>query len=636
MAGVMSLITTILMVLSAIGYGCMTLQLVGVLNSFSSRERAVWGFAFGFGVLGWIGFWFALAGWLSPTLLLVLILFGLPGVWLMRSKNSIEQVPKLDGWGWAISTGIVIALTFDSLEGLSPPIDADSLAYHFALPKEFISSGRLVFQPRALDGAVPLLQQMTYMIALGIGGEEALTLWAMTSGWGASALVFVISRRYLPLNWALAATLLFLTTPAVIYGAGSGQVEVRNAIFTLTSVFMAGEALVRRDSRFVVASGIAVGFFAASKYPGLIIALAVGIALMPARGWFTRGLLFSAAFFIAAGQWYAWNWWNTGDPIFPMLFGLLPYHDGVVWSAQHHANFLENYGAGETVVPSNLFWLIFYPLIATLNPFPIFESLRTGFGPLILVMLPFALIGAWHVRHKISAHPLLIFVVVASVSYTLWFLFGPSQRVRHLLPLYPLLLLSVLVLTHRATQIHKKFLPPLVASIIAISAIQIGGHGIFSTKHIQHTLMNEDKNAFVKRHVAGYEVVKWANNNLTQTDRIFVARRELIYLFDIPIFYGHVNQENQVNFHERANNTKLFAKELLSVKATHLLFSGELDNNNSIGGLAYLVNRLRQSGCLISLYQDQSQFRISRTLPSAGSSEINLVLYQLNLDRCRL
>ena len=70
-------------------------------------------------------------------------------------------------------TIIIYVYSLDLLEGLLPHGDADTLAYHFAMPKLMSETGGIVFTPRAVDGAVPLLIQMTYVPMLLIGGALA-------------------------------------------------------------------------------------------------------------------------------------------------------------------------------------------------------------------------------------------------------------------------------------------------------------------------------------------------------------------------------------------------------------------------------------------------------------------------------
>ena len=86
------------------------------------------------------------------------------------------------------ATSLFSALIETTIEfEAAPPADADTLAYHFVVPRKFLLDATLNFIPRAIDGAVPLLVQMTYVPALALGGEGAATLWALVSGWAAAA-----------------------------------------------------------------------------------------------------------------------------------------------------------------------------------------------------------------------------------------------------------------------------------------------------------------------------------------------------------------------------------------------------------------------------------------------------------------
>ena len=155
-----------------LGLGAAALHLLRVLPDLRWDERLSWSFAIGFGLLGWVLFFFGAAGLFSGAALLALLIIGALGMVFLRAGPT-WQLGRPELPDWVLILAFAVVFTFDLLEGLSPPSDADSLAYHFALPRQFLEAGALVFQPRALDGAIPLLTQMTYVPALGLGGERA-------------------------------------------------------------------------------------------------------------------------------------------------------------------------------------------------------------------------------------------------------------------------------------------------------------------------------------------------------------------------------------------------------------------------------------------------------------------------------
>ena len=47
----------------------------------------------------------------------------------------------------------------------------------------------------------------------------------------------------------------------------------------------------------------------------------------------------------------------------------------------------------------NLYWYLAYPFVAIFNPLPAFDAERTGIGPYLALIAPFALIAVWRYRH---------------------------------------------------------------------------------------------------------------------------------------------------------------------------------------------------------------------------------------------
>lgn len=625
-------IVAVLMAAAAMGGGAMLLRLVGVDRELRFGERAVWAFALGIGVLGWLAFFPALLQKADSTSLGLACLVLLPGLLLLgrpeapgASSNRFTTVERL------LIGFIALVVVLDLIEGWAPPADADSLAYHFALPKLFLGHGGLYFIPRANDGAVPLLQQMTFMAALGVGGERAMTLWAGISGWAASAVFYVAIRRHVGRPWALAATLALLTTPAVIYAAGTGQTEVRNAAFVLIAAVAAAESVRRRDLRFAALAGAAAGFYAASKYPGLLFLLPLGLAVLMQRRWFAAGVVFSLAAIVAGGQWYAWNWWNTGDPVFPMLYGIVPYPPDFPWNAAQHHFYKTAYPASERLLPQTLGWLFAYPVKATFAPTVALESGRTGFGPLLFVLLPFALCAAWQRRDRIARSPIFLYVAVAFAAYALWFFLGPSQRARFLLPIYPLALLCFIVVATREAVYLPAARTALKAGFASVLALQLLGYSLFSWNYIKHIATGENRDAFLIRNVSHYEAARWANDNLGTGALIFNAHRQLNYLFEIPYFYPHPEVSAVIEIRPDNTDPALFWRQLRKQNVTHILGFGSNSDSRGPNGL---VRLLLEADCIVESTSVPATALTSRTLESGIRAAVPV--YALVPKKCFL
>lgn len=437
---------------------------------------------------------------------------------------------------------------------------------------------------------------MTYIPALAFGGEKGLTLWAMVSGWGATALLYSISRRYLDRRWSLAVAVVFLSTPAIVYGGGSGQVEVRNAMFATLAALSAARAVTLNSQRYAVLAGLGVGFFMAGKYIGLLFAFACGLSILLQRRWFVQGLILTVVALIAGSQWYIWNTIHTGDPFFPLLMDLVGTGNLAFWNPEQQATLkkmLLDEGQG---VPLNVLWLVLYPFFATLSGYREFESGRTGFGPYVLLLLPFAVAGAWKFRQRLRHHSLFIVAFAAILFYVVWFFTGSSQRVRHLVPVMPLVVLIFTVAAHRCAR-DRGLLKPLMAATLVTVSIQLAGLAVFGQNYVRYFTSGESREAFLLRNVDGFGVVPWINNNLKPDDRLYLISRQLNYHLDIPYFYAHVQGEGWIDIRQEANNPLLFLDQLRGRGISHLLVDGDISPDGPVNGL-YQWRPLLHAGCL--------------------------------------
>ena len=627
----MAFAVTLLQILCCMGLGAATLRILRIDRDMNVGEHWTIAFAVGFGVLGWLAFPLGISGNLSPAPLTALLIAGAVAALLLRRPGAFLTMPGLDAMGWVLFALLGAVFAFDLLEAIAPPADGDTLAYHFAMPKQFLEEGRINFIPQAVDGAVPFGIQMTYVPALALGGEMALTLWTMLSGWAAAALLFVLCRRHLSLNWSLALTLIYLTTPAVIYGGGSGQVEPRIALFVMVSAWAAARALETGHLRYVVLAGLGCGFFAAAKYTGLLFASAAGVVLLFQRRWFMHGAVFAATLIAAGFQWYAWNGIHTGDPVFPMLFQWLGRDDLTFWNEAHDLVFKEIYFRAENPLSPSPLSLLLFPFKATLDFTSLKDAGRVGFGPYGLLVLPFAALGFWCYRDRARQGPLLIYASLVFLFYVLWFFVGGSQRIRHLLPVLPLFLICMTVAAERLTA-RGSHRAPLMALIAAVVILQISVHGVFALNYIKFQVNGGNRQAFLERNVEAFLLVSWINANLKKSDRVLIPFRQLRYYLDIPVFFSSSLYQSAVEFRQEKTNARTLYRQLRSLGVTHMLVA----MSNGGGGETYPApyNLLHRAGCLERLKHFDGKTIGSRTLPAMSSVPLALDVLRFKDEDC--
>jgi len=626
---VIALIVACAQAAACAGLGAAALTALGLRGRVGRTEALPVAFVLGMGVLGFLVFPLGVIGALGAWPLGLLLVAGIAGCTVLRLPS--RPAPPTHAGGWLVLLTVVAVLGFGAIVALAPPTDADTLAYHFALPRQFLQDNAIEFVPRAIDGAAPLLVQMTYLPVLRLGGEQALTLWTWLTSLGVAALLYALARRHLDRGWSLAIAAVFLTAPAVIYGGGSGQVEVRNCGFVLLAAYGLSRAVDEDAPRFSLLAGAGAGFFAATKYLGLLFVAACGPSLLLRRGGVRLAIAFGLAVAVIGHQWYAWNAWHIGDPVFPMLWDWLGRPGDGLWTAAHQRHFLDHLSDAELAVPRTPWWLLAYPIEATLDGPPIFASGRTGLGPYLWLLVPFALWSAWRFRHRLVVSPLHHWLALALLFYALWFFTGSSQRVRHLLPVLPLALVFVTVAAKRLANAVRARAALVLALALTLS-VQTAGAGVFASAPARFVFSNESREAYLLRTVARFEPVPWINANLGADSRLLVTERQILYYLDVPYFSAPWDLQALIDLLPGHADPVRFLSQAKALGITHLLVWPPESGDPS--GLSETITALGNAGCLDLVRTFTVRKARSRTLPGLGASTKTRLLYRLDYARC--
>lgn len=612
----MGVFAVTLQTLACLGYGAAILRFTNVQLSLRDDEQIAWALGLGTGVVGWFGFILGVSGHFSNIGYLLLLVAGLLST--VFAKDALVQCwQTLGAWRPTKSEGLCLimiglfAVCFLS-NALIPPTNADSLAYHFYLPKYFNSLGHLEFVPRAIDGTSPMLPQMAYLPVYGLGGELAMTLWVMINGWIAAFLLFSLCRRYVSITWSLTVVLLFISVPAYVYGAGSGQVEVRIAIFVMIAAFSLSAAIQTGLLRHVIICAIAIGFFMASKYTGLIFAFACGIIIVIQKRGLVHGLVLTIISVSVGCQWYIWNATHTGDPVFPMLFETLVNHvDYKFWDARQNKLFVDNFLTTEKVLDPSILNFFRFPFVATFSDLEGLEASRTGFGPYIIMVIPFSIVGLWVSRKDYTANAILTVAMLIVVFYTVWFFVGSPQRVRHLLPIYPLALIIISIAAISGAKAMSS--TSILAFGISVTLIiQLGGTALYSIGSIKHLVSDESREQFLSQRISNFSSVAWINQRLKPTDRVYIEQRELAYLINAPVYSGHPFTQVLIQPQAKKTNSMILRNQLFQQGITHLLVP------NSYFGGNTAFSQLLARGCVEILKNFNPHVIQSRTLNTIG------------------
>lgn len=627
---VLAMLSVLLLSLASLGGGAVMLHGLGFWHGRDLIERSAMAFALGFGLIGWILFWFGISTLLNGGAIWILgsvLALGNILHWTVPGNSPGIEISN----NWLRILLVVLAAVFltDGIEAISPPIDADTLAYHFTLPRQFIENGAIFFQPVAFTGAIPLLVHMTYAAAIATGGEISLTLWTFVTGWAAAILLFAVARRWMSDGWALSVALVFQTMPAVIYGAGTGQVEVRLALFVLVATIGLVELRHSGGWKPVVLVAMGSGLFLGAKLTGVFFVTIIAIVILALPGpRIKRFLAFCGVVAIVASQWYGWNFLHTGDPLFPMLYDLAVQFNlanPAYWNDVHE-QFFRNYLSVRGAVVEGTHWILTYPIIATLNPLPQFGSGRIGLGPFFLLAAPMSLYGIWHLRDRLLASRLLPIGLVLIGFYFLWINLGGIPKVRHVLPLIPVLLICVVV---PAVACDVPWLKRAVALSITFSVlIGLGAQVFYARPLLALHFGSLDRTSFLRQNVMSYPAVE-AINKLDGVTKVFLWDRQTQFYIEYPTFFAAPYAQTLIQNAEGNVEPTTFFNDLRRNEISHII-SRRLPVPAPDKTADWAIKKLAERGCVHLVKSTPYSHFNSRTLKSIWNSQGFLDIWRLS------
>ena len=385
----MELIYILTILLISCGFGMLC------LDSFKFRfsdvnEKIVFSTALGLGVLGYMVFFVGLAGHLSKTPLITLLLL-LAFISIKKIAYTIKSLVKfllrfkflnMPFFIKTLSLILFFGILFTLLAALAPPIGNDSLAYRLVQVKTFVQNQRFSYLPYTRESLWPYLIESLFALCMIISSDILVKLMAYSFGILALFSLYLYMRNRFSREAGIISATLFFLTPAIFTQITYVYVDIPQAVygfFALLSLFKYAET---KENRWLMLSGVFCGFVLSIKYTGVITLLALVVTaaylqyirrkqrlliLLKTLGIF----IFFAA--LSSFIWYFRSFFLKGNPLYPFFAEFFNYHG---WSKG-----LENNIASQF----SLFNLIRLPW--TLTMFPQYHG-GESFGIAYLLFLP--------------------------------------------------------------------------------------------------------------------------------------------------------------------------------------------------------------------------------------------------------
>lgn len=400
-------------------------------------DRAVYGAASGLGLLSFGLLLLAFSRLLRPlpvfALLAAFALLGLrEAAALLASGRPASRVPLL-----AVA-GIPVALAPSFWWSLYPPHAWDETAYHLPAVRDFVRAGGLVVLEGNVHPVFNFAGDLLFAPALLAGNDVATHAVSIVASALLALLLFVEGRRLSSRSAGLLSAALWLGSPIVAWLSSNSYIDVQLALFGTAALGAADRASGQDDSRLALLAGALAGMAIAVKYSGvsfaILAAVVVALAAFQRRRPFLL-LVFAVATAIPAVPWLARNFALTGNPVPPFLpafFGGGTWSPGSVlhWQATQ-TSFLH----GPTDFAS-------LPVLVAFRPRLLLgETWAHPAIGLAIALLPLALALRGPSRRPAAAAALLVLFWLAT-----------SQQLRYLLPVFPLLALTLALAAGRLRQ----------------------------------------------------------------------------------------------------------------------------------------------------------------------------------------
>lgn len=358
---------------------------------WSKPERLVVAYGIGMSLLSLTTLGLGLAGWMNRGAVIVLLGVAVlvPLGWRWRQRLKVERLGSVEHGNrkfgellppggltrllfvsGTIGVGLFLAISF--LGAMLPATDFDVREYHVQGPKEFYLAGRIGFVPHNVYMIMPFGTEMLTLLGMIVAGDwwwgalVGQTVLATFAPMTALAVWSLGRRLFSPAAGWLGA-LIYLTTPWVHRISIIPYTENALCFFLLAGLLVTVRAIECTERGLQIKlwslAGALAGSAAACKYPALVstvfpLGLAVLVAPLFARRnaaqslpgqiaatpqrlntftvllSFRSALAFTLGVAITFGPWLAKNWAFTGNPTYPLLYGVF---GGRNWTPEKNA-----------------------------------------------------------------------------------------------------------------------------------------------------------------------------------------------------------------------------------------------------------------------------------------------------------
>ncbi len=529
--------------------------------------------------LGGLGTLFLFVGLVSTVaipfvavVVLVAALLAPPGPkQLIRSLQEIRSSyihagPRGKEWIFLAVEKLCELIVFISV--LAPPTmqEWDSLAYHLAVPKLWMSQGHITYIPYIHQSNFPGAFDYLYLFGLVFGSAGAKAFVYAAAKFGGLA-IFGLTRQIYGRTAAWWAVIAYATVPVVLWLSGTAYIDVPNGLCAGFGIALAALYCRTLKREHLWMAAIMLGLATASKYTGLqtigavgFVLLVVGIKRKQGGEFFKSAVLMAIIAVVIACPWYIKNVINTGNPVYPFFSSKL---GGKNWSppqAEEYSLEQASFGVGHS--PGELGHAILglaYQPGRYINPAQTVGG-GTPLGAIGVTVLCCLL--AWAFSGRLRAFELFNLAAIG-VSFLLWFLLSQQSR-------YIVTLTVPLAVMFGGGVVRLRAGPWL--SLIACGQLAYSLWLVYmqqTSSQWKVAFGLESQQAYLLKHVDFEDAAVYINHNVPKTGRVALYDVVFGYLLDVPYYWANPGHSNEIPY-DRMSDGKDFADALRHMGFTYV------------------------------------------------------------------
>ena len=418
-----------------------------------------------------------------------------------------------------------------------PPVSRDALVHHLAVPKLYLSYGRMIELPWLEFSYYPMNMDLLYIVPLffnfAIGAKYIHLSFAILT----AITLYCYLSKLITRNYAILGMILFLTTPIVVKLSTTAYVDLGLTFFSFTALILLFEWRNNEfRSRYLVLAGISCGLALGVKYTGYISFLFF-LGLIPflvssssrshAKAIHSRQLRAILIFFtisiITVSPWLIRNALWTGNPVYPMFNTLFSNQETSFTIEQSPfviRKIIYNESWWETLlIPVRIFFQ------GQDNNPALFDGVL---NPFYLFFIPFIFIT----HKKVVVLDQDTFYLIIYCFFFLFFVFFfRDMRIRYLAPIIPVLVIILtlglkncyFLISRNITIKNKKLIKTVILIISVIILIPNALYMVREYKKIDpigYISGKVSREEYISQRVAEYPVINYSNTHLNNNAKL--------------------------------------------------------------------------------------------------------------------